>query len=201
MFITLKQKQHNSAMESGDHSKNGVSPKNQRSRGNFLMMMCIALLSSFFVLTGCKKDADNENSVSDPQGTITANISESSYFHVFYDDDNFAIVTVRWCSPDNFYLEKSYTWFYEENWKISICDLGSMKGLGNITIIPASGFTVPAYKNTSIACETKHGYVIKCERIGLGQVVYVRLYVEESIISTSGGIMGAKVKYQYPFEP
>ena len=37
MFITLKQKQHNSAMESGDHSKNGVSPKNQMSRGFFLM--------------------------------------------------------------------------------------------------------------------------------------------------------------------
>ena len=43
MFITLKQKQHNSAMESGDHSKNGVSPKNQMSRVNLFKMNKVLL--------------------------------------------------------------------------------------------------------------------------------------------------------------
>jgi len=28
---------------------------------------------------------------------------------------------------------------------------------------------------------------------------YARMYVVESIVSTSGGVMGAKAKYQYPF--
>ena len=77
--------------------------------------------------------------------------------------------------------------------------MGSMKGLGNITQIPNSGFTVPYYENISVACEAGHGYVIKFENTDFE--LYVRLYVVESIVSTNGGIMGAKVKYQYPFEP
>jgi len=79
-----------------------------------------------------------------------------------------------------------------------------MKGLGNITAIPQTGFTIPSsYNTTDVACEVGHGYVVKFEPINNldTPAVYVRLYVEESIISTDGGIMGAKVKYQYPFEP
>jgi len=33
------------------------------------------------------------------------------------------------------------------------------------------------------------------------ETVYARLYVVEPIVSTVGGIMGAKVKYQFPFIP
>jgi hypothetical protein len=86
-----------------------------------------------------------------------------------------------------------------------------MAGLGNITKIPTSGFTEPAVYNSSAACEEGHGYVIKFElydydneegkMINREEPVYARLYVVESIISTTGGIMGAKVRYQYPFEP
>jgi len=76
-----------------------------------------------------------------------------------------------------------------------------MKGLGNITQIPTSGFTIPASTISTVACEAEHGYVIKYENTSTSQVVYVRLYVVEPIISTTGGVMGAKVKYQYPFVP
>lgn len=76
-----------------------------------------------------------------------------------------------------------------------------MKGLGNITKIPQTGFTIPEESNTSVACETGHGYIVKFtfSPTVSDSILYVRLYVVESIISTSGSIMGAKVKYQYPF--
>jgi len=41
--------------------------------------------------------------------------------------------------------------------------------------------------------------VIKFEREGNYAPLYVRLYVVEPIISTLGGVMGAKVKCQFPF--
>jgi hypothetical protein len=71
--------------------------------------------------------------------------------------------------------------------------------LGNITKIPTSGFTVPSYVDRSVACEEGHGYIVKIESETV--VEYFRLYVVESIVSTTGGIIGSKVKYQYPFEP
>ena len=46
MYQRLKQKQHNSAMETRDHLSNGVSPKNQRSRGNFLLIIILLTFSS-----------------------------------------------------------------------------------------------------------------------------------------------------------
>jgi hypothetical protein len=108
-----------------------------------------------------------------------------------------------------------YPEYYDWNSQVSICNLGAMKGLGNITAIPSSGFTVPMSSNYSVACEAGHGYVVKIEgklegteagkikgkSEGYGLTIYVRLYVEEPIVDTFGGIMGAKVKYQYPFNP
>jgi len=44
-------------METRDHS-NGVSPKNQRSRGNFLIVVCFALLVASITFVGCQKDND-----------------------------------------------------------------------------------------------------------------------------------------------
>jgi hypothetical protein len=126
-----------------------------------------------------------DNKVPDPPGTITANISENTRIDVYSS-------YIRWCTPDNFDLEGYY---------ISICNLGAMSGLGNITKIPTSGFTAPRSRNTSVACEEGHGYVIKLEYSSGSNPIYVRLYVVESIVSTTGGIMGAKVKYQCPFEP
>ena len=49
------------------------------------------------------------------------------------------------------------------------------------------------------AVEPGSGYVFKISD-GYSDT-YGRLYVVEWIVSTSGGIMGAKVKYQYPWKP
>ena len=170
------------------------------------IIACLAVTSMMF--SGCKKDETSKNEnpdnpetpVLDPEGTMTANISESTPISV-YDENNFWMGGVYWKSPDNFLLSGhngSY-WCY-----LSICNLGKINGLGNITKIPSSGFSTPMIASTDIACEVGHGYVIKFDYKENGETkktVYARLFVVESIISTTGGIMGAKVKYQYPFEP
>ena len=140
---------------------------------------------------GCTKDnpKDPDPVVPDPVGTITANISESTSISM-----NTYYGAVKWTKPDNLYLYGNYC-------RVSICNLGKVKGLGNIAnklnnvgSLPQTGWTILAYSNYEVACETGHGYVIKYsysdEIVGA-----LALYVVEPIISTSGGIMGAKVKY------
>jgi hypothetical protein len=158
--------------------------------------MCLAV--------GCEdKDDPNDpdNAVPDPTGTITVNITE-----ITREEEGIIIGLfggIAWYPPNNFLLgcndyNENGNW---QHYNVSICNLGSMSGLGNITKIPASGFTVPSELNLSVACEEGHGYVVKFEKEDGSSPEYVRLYVVESIVSTSGGIMGAKVKYQYPFVP
>ena len=166
------------------------------------IIACLAVTSMMF--SGCKKDETSKNEnpdnpetpVLDPEGTMTANISESTPISV-YDENNFSMGEVRWIRPDNFYLDGN------TNCYLSICNLGKVNGLGNITKIPSSGFSTPMNYSTGIACEVGHGYVIKFDYKGNDKTItiYARLFVVESIVSTTGGIMGAKVKYQYPFEP
>lgn len=88
------------------------------------------------------------------------------------------------------------------DWALSsnsdIIDIGEVAGLGNIVSIPTTGYS------SSAAVVPGHGYVIKSTQresgIGLNQTIYVRLYVVDFMTSTSGGIMGATVKYQNPFQ-
>jgi len=164
----------------------------------FLVQALLALSLIFAI--GCSKDdpstdpekpivTDPGTPVADPTGTITANISTGTSIDIPNNGN------IRWTGPDNFNL-----YVYNNPYLVSICDMGTMQGLGNITNIPQTGFTVPTSSNTTVACEEGHGYVIKFERQGSASL-YVRLYDVESIISTSGGVMGAKVKYQFPFTP
>jgi len=125
----------------------------------------------------------------DPEGTITANISENTSIEVTN------IGTIRWTEPDNFYI-KGYFYDSWNTYLVSICNLGAMQGLGNVVSIPQTNFTVPQSTNNVVACESGHGYVIKFEGGNLTTPVYVRLYVVDDI-----GAGAAKVKYQYPFEP
>jgi hypothetical protein len=166
---------------------------------NGLKLSTFLLIVGFLFAASCsKKDDDTLNTdknktekVPDPEGTITVNISESTEKSTgisIYGSNYY----VGWTKPDNFYLSNYGN-------LVSICNVGNITGLGNITKIPVSGFTIPTPSSTNIACETGHGYVIKFE--SNSEIAYIRLYVVEKIVSTSGGIMGAKVKYQFPFEP
>jgi hypothetical protein len=156
---------------------------------------------------GCSKDDpdDPDNKVPDPPGTVTVNISDVSgitsealqeALAIMIRSSDSIIGAIAWYPPDNLFLSG-----YSYN-LVSICNLGAMSGLGNITKIPTSSFTIPYEYDLSSACEAGHGYVVKFEEKKDGNnFTYVRLYVVEPIVNTAGGIMGAKVKYQYPFVP
>ncbi|MDR0737599.1 MAG: hypothetical protein LBF39_00840 [Prevotellaceae bacterium] len=144
------------------------------------------------VAVSCSKDddpSDPNQPVPDPEGTITANISSDTRI-ILMD-----IGYIGWTGPDNFNLYSSY------GNKVSICDLGEMKGLVNITSIPSTGYTIAASSNASVACESGHGYVVKFEvayfdgyKLINTVDIDVRLYVVEPIVR-DGDIIGAKVKY------
>jgi hypothetical protein len=174
-------------------------------RFNFFLVSCF-LATSMCLMVGCDDNDDPNdpnNAVPDPPGTITANISDISKIEsetmmeavaIMIKSSNNTIGAIAWYPPDNFLLAGNY-------YDVSICNLGVMSGLGNITKIPTSGFTIPSRQNASVACEAGHGYVVKMAKEDGSDSVYLRLYVVEPIVNTAGGIMGAKVKYQYPFVP
>lgn len=170
--------------------------------------MCCFLATSMFLATGCDYENSTNNPdqpVPDPEGTITVNIADDFYNGIIiFDHNGNDACRIFWTTPDNFVVTSSYYSYYSYS-SVSICNLGAMHGLGNITSIPSSGYTVPSSRVSSVACESGHGYVVKLEPSPDSpnpdwEPIYTRLYVIEPIVSTTGGIMGAKVKYQYPFE-
>ena len=170
------------------------------------MAICLAVVA---MVSGCIKPNDDPNNPGnffpDPEGTITVNTTAGISIQIDYvvNGKAYSSGLIYWGRPDNIVLHSGYNGVDH-----SICNIGKMNGLGNITKIPSSGFSQPiSYTSNTTACEVGHGYVVKMHikrdnSWGLPEkIIYVRLFVVESIVNTSGGIMGAKVKYQYPFEP
>jgi len=74
-------------METRDHIKNGVSPKNHRSRGNFLRKTGFVLLASCIIFNGCKKD-DDKNGANEKVYLVTEISSEYEDWRFEYDAQN-----------------------------------------------------------------------------------------------------------------
>ena len=68
-------------------------------------------------------------------------------------------------------------------------NLGPMKGLGNVTYIPVTGWA------PQVAVTPGCGYIAYDEY----EKMFIRIYVTDYVISTSGGVIGADVKYQKSF--
>ena len=170
---------------------------------NTKLILASAAIALMVAMAGCSKKDDSGNSASapEPEGTVTANISASTAIGV---DGG----SIGWTPPGNFYIcgdyfnNGSYGAPNYGGYDVAICDMGKMNGLGNITNIPQTGYNDNGSDiNNSAPCEVGHGYVVKFVHFGsfYSPDTYTRLYVVESIVS--GGVIGAKVKYQYPFEP
>ena len=163
-------------LSAGTHTLRAVAKDDQGAQGESTVNITV--------------NQPNPNSpLPDPAGTITANISANTSINLTEFGGS-----IGWTGPDNFNL---YSGNYAST--VSICNLGQMRGLGNMGAVPQAGFTTPQYNISSIACETGYGYVIKFESNTM-KPQFVRLYVDETIVSTQGGIMGAKVKYLYAFD-
>ena len=166
-------------------------------------------LSVLFV--ACDKMAD------DPEDTIENSISNNQAITFHTDERRF---TLQWEQPENFAFRPLSSAITNDEGEsvsvpyvqISLCDAGRVKGLGDITAIPTTGFSNPysdpSQFNTSFGYTVGHGYIFKVETLSrtinptpTGEVYYVRLYVQKTVVSNVLGPFGAKVSYQYPFEP
>lgn len=91
-------------------------------------------------------------------------------------------VALEISSSNNFYL-------YNELYNIGeISCVGSVSSLGRIKKIPESGWV------REISVNPEKGYIIRCKVNGIYN--YARVYVEDWIEGTNGGIIGAVIRYQ-----
>lgn len=107
--------------------------------------------------------------VDDPEGTISLKMRNENDGKTFLGDSGIYIDVA-----DNFSGAK-------------FASIGAAKGLGNVTFIPRSGWT------DKVAVNPGEAYVAYSEGM------FYRLYVEDYILNVSQEILGASVKYQYPF--
>lgn len=145
----------------------------------YLLTVCAMTVS--FVACGEEDDPDSgqlikpDTNVPDPTGTVTISMRKDGTGGSKTYIDNIYI-----SSDDNFYAS-SNVWF---------ADLGAVKGLGNVSYIPTAGWA------SKVAVTPGHGYVAYDQY----KDQYYRLFVEDYAVSTTGGIIGADVKYQKPFK-
>ena len=70
----------------------------------------------------------------------------------------------------------------------SFISLGTVKGLGNVSYIPTTGWA------DKVSVRNNNGYV------AYSNGTFYRIFVEKEIVGTTGGIIGYDVKYQAPFK-
>ena len=143
------------------------------------IMVCMLSVS----LISCGGDDDdspsggggtvNPGGTTDPAGTISLSMRNASSGTTTIDN----VIYIN--KSDNF-----------EGYYSNVCfaSVGSIKGLGNVTSIPTSGWA------KQVAVKPGYGYVAYYNG------TFYRIYVEDFIEGTSGGVIGAEVKYQKPFK-
>ena len=148
----------------------------------FMWLMAMLVVSAAFV--ACSKDGDGDpddpgSKVPDPEGTMVLNMRNENNGGTYLRIENWPEIWIN--HSDNF---ESYAD------RIEFVSLGKMKGLGNVTKMPETGW------QSSVAVKPAYGYVAKWGNR------YCRLYVVQELLAAgTNGVIGAEVKYQYPFEP
>lgn len=117
--------------------------------------------------------------------TYADNYQSGHYWYTRWYDSYINLEINR---SNNFYMDSHYA-----NGEI-VC-VGSVKKLGQIKNIPSSGWT-----NSSISVKPGCGYIIRSKnddpRSYKHYCHYARIYVVSWIEGTSGGILGATIRYQ-----
>lgn len=146
-----------------------------------MWLMAMLVVSAAFV--ACSKDGDGDpddpgSKVPDPEGTMVLNMRNENNGVTYLRIENWPGIWIN--HSDNF----------ESIDGTEFVSLGKMKGLGNVTKIPETGW------QSSVAVKPAYGYVAKWGNR------YCRLYVVQELLAAgTNGVIGAEVKYQYPFEP
>ena len=141
----------------------------------FFKVLYISVMTLLCIgIISCEKDDDGP----DPEGTISLKMRNA-------DNGSTGIKF----GGDKFYISKENN-FRGYHGYISVADVGKVKGLSSIKKIPSSGW------GRDVSVDPGHGYVVKSNN------EYMRIYVESWIKgASSGGIIGANVKYKYPWNP
>lgn len=143
------------------------------------LIFILMLLPMALVACGDDKDEPKTNTTKDPEGTVIVNISQGG-------SASAAGVTIE--------LDKSYN--------LSSYHIGYISIVGPVKSIAAITATTTSVKNLtwsgSAAAEVGYGYILKSydDYYIDGKMVYsyYAVYVDSEIASTSGGVLGYKLK-------
>ena len=145
---------------------------------SLLTMMMVVMLIVGFASCGGDDGDDSPEKPNDEQPvnpSVTVNDPEGTISLSMRNDDNGKTYL------DNIYIKN-------ENFVgASFTSLGAVKGLGNVTTIPTSGWA------NQLSVIEGNGYVAYCNN------QFYRIYVVSDIVGTTGGIIGSDIKYQKPF--
>lgn len=159
----------------------------------------VAALSLGFTSCGDDDDSDGGKtggSGSDPSGTITANI---------LNDNDGTDLFINWEDEEGYSVYIGLSINDDNNFGVAFGEIvcvGKVSGIGSIKKVPQSGWS------GKCAVQPGYGYVLRSRRYkfisGQGNEYddyrYVRIYVVDYMEGTSGGIIGATIKYQAPWD-
>ena len=161
----------------------------------YLFLVQTLVVFSLVFAVSCSKNDDG--GLSDPEGTIYSSMKAW---------DGVSRTDLNWTTPFgtykatignniNFICYQMSGGYGSEGETFQIATIPNVKGLSAITKVPASGWA------TQAAVKAGFGYVFRMQKSSSGDYEYVRLFVVELTKNTDGGIFGADVKYQYPWQP
>lgn len=184
------------------------------NRANNRLSLLALFLTMTLCLVSCSKNGTNpdENGSNngnsqepetpivptpDPEGTITVNLNNGASGN--YYDIGFGHYDVNYDGHDYIHIDEANN-FTGKNESITFLSLGTVDGLGSVTFIPTTGWA------EAVAVIPGNGYIARnaTQSYSDGNTYYyyyARLYVVDYITGTNNGIIGATVKYQYPFQP
>jgi len=140
----------------------------------FLMSLVVSL--TMFIFTSCSSDdPDPDNGKTVDPGTKVDDPEGTIFLSMRNSDSG-----DTWL--DGFHIKNEN---FEGAYFVS---LGPVKGLGNVSYIPLKGWS------NRVAVVEGNGYVAYYNG------TFYRLYVVSEIVGTTGGVIGAEIKYQKPFK-
>ena len=149
-----------------------------------LFLLCVLLSVTAVPLTSCSSDDPDTSTpstnptkpVADPEGTVTVNLLSGG--------------GGVWLGKSPLSIDNGMNFIADNG---PIVDVGEVAGLGNVVLIPESGWSTKALVTPG------HGYML---RYNDGyKFTYYRVYVVEYLKSTTGALIGAQIKYQAPYVP
>ena len=160
------------------------------------MLMAMALGTTF---SSCEKENDStgiemrmRNHDNGDDGVTLLKVDDARYYYYNQDygeyEDSYVYLEIS--NSNNFDLYREYS-------DGDIVCVGKVNGLSKITKIPSSGWA------QEVAVQPGQGYIIRSKNLESSDRVqyktfckYARVYVVDWIEGTSGGIIGAVIRYE-----